>query len=1507
MRQRIIKRKTLARWLAVFVTVLLMPWSMWLSGDMGTLDAAEMTETTITPLENLEIWTPGDAGVEYGKELNNGILGTVSSEAGSLNGTAFKTKVKFPTATEIGTGNVVYINIGGTAGTSSRTYVLGAVADGDYLRLVPYSGGTVQNADIQKLTPEDFGMEGTTLLGQELEVVITTEFENYTAASGDAQATADIKVGIYINGVMYKGDYVTLSGYTITNFKKQVQIEKSEDAPGPILKPIITSPEDLTPWTPADAGFSYGTTETSGITGEVSADAGSLDGTAFKTRIKFPSAVGQGENVNLYIGGSDTTRPYLLQTLNNYVRFLTYDSGGSDANNKVIELNASDFGLTTWFGEEFELTVTTEFINYNDTKTTADVNLGLYINDVLYNGNYIKLEDYTISDSVGCFTQQIKIVYNCAAGGPIFSASSGEIVTPVLEKFDIWTPQDTGLSYGVTLTTNVGGTVDDTAGSLNGSVFQTKVLFPSGTDKNAAFLNVGGNTSARSYRLGVDPSGPGLNFLPYNGGEADVNKRIYFEPDDFNMTGDTLLGRELDLMITTEFTNAVTSEGTIKADVTVGIYINGTLYTGGYIRLIDYDVTYYRKVMQIELSEGESLTLETPDEIAFGDLNYDRACNSVDLVRGKHVLARKLYYKSFDFYRDGASGEEDLSLLRRQLLGEEPTIAYTKYLTFADFNISEDTTVSYDAEKDGLAQHSLSSDGADDNTLDGVFLEGTYNFAGQNFVLDIGKASWGGLQFQNGAGETLKYLFSNDGTAVEGTAKTVSAAVAGVDSIIGSDVDISVGFTFRNQDTTNGTVDVTIEVYIGSDYYDRFTVQDAKTTSLTRSIFMYAGASGDSITLRVGERLYNTTLGLNDFVVSGESGHTGISTAETIYTTYANNNNQKKSTVLTAAEAYTGNLDNVLLEGIYRFQGSSWILEIGAEWGGIQIVPSTGTGSLDLRYADIATSNGGKGTTILHTLTPAEANYESFLDTDIDVSVGLVFANADATTNTVDVTVEFRIGTYRKSFTVKGVSTTNLNRIIHLYTDETSDSITLVAPVATLSFDAIGGDEVLPIGGFYGPALPQSITGTNGAIYDHYTEENFEKIADAGVNLLLCPNARYDYSATEQSLVEKTLDLASKYGIGVFVTDTHFTTATTASSISQVATQIQLAKYRHKAAFCGVHVVDEPFSDNWLPSGKTAEDSSVAARWMANFAPLYQTLSKLGVVGSTNLNPRKSGNDAEYATYAAYVEEYCTTCDPAYLSFDYYVWDGDTTVANYFRNMSIVREYAGKHNIPFWSFVQAGGYWNDSAAELTENDPYVTEAKFHWNVNTALACGAKGISYFPLIQPNHFSFSSDDTPLYTRNGLIGADGSLNTWYGYAQAANKQIEKVDAVLMKAVNKGIITSGTTTFTKNASLTATDISTDTANFGAKLNAAWEELASVSGDALIGCFKHENKTALYVVNYNYASTSSSSKDTITLTFDANYKWVQTKEGVQTTVTTTDKTLTLCMAGGEGVLLVLQ
>lgn len=444
-----------------------------------------------------------------------------------------------------------------------------------------------------------------------------------------------------------------------------------------------------------------------------------------------------------------------------------------------------------------------------------------------------------------------------------------------------------------------------------------------------------------------------------------------------------------------------------------------------------------------------------------------------------------------------------------------------------------------------------------------------------------------------------------------------------------------------------------------------------------------------------------------------------------------------------------------------------------------------------------------------------------------------------------------------------------------------------------VSFEYLG-NNVMPITGFYGPYSDNEVDGSTSYISEKY----FKLIDDLGVNLIVWSNT--DYATSAKSAMEY-LRLASEHGIGVFVNDSTIVSMAGRNAISSSTLAGRIASYSNYDSFCGMYVVDEPDTSSYF--------TEPGDRSVSKYGELARDLQyDLGLNCYLNMYPMWNYTAERKTNYEKYVQEFCETLRPKVLMWDNYPFESAEGLEVYFYNMSIMREYSDKYNIPFWSYIQAGGQWNDDKGYFTSKPYYPDEGQFDWNVNTSLAFGAQGIQYYPLIQPMYYAYAgTEDSPTWDfgRNGMIGANGAPTQWYGYAQQIHTHIAAIDEVLMNAEHLGVIVNAANEGTilddtcdvSEQYVLATGVDGSSSEGTA---ACYQEIMNVDGESMIGYFDYDGKTALYVVNYDMESAQN-----ITLEFDKTYQVKQIQNAIETNVNT--QSIALDMAAGEGVLLILE
>lgn len=384
-----------------------------------------------------------------------------------------------------------------------------------------------------------------------------------------------------------------------------------------------------------------------------------------------------------------------------------------------------------------------------------------------------------------------------------------------------------------------------------------------------------------------------------------------------------------------------------------------------------------------------------------------------------------------------------------------------------------------------------------------------------------------------------------------------------------------------------------------------------------------------------------------------------------------------------------------------------------------------------------------------------------------------------------------------------------------------------------------GTDGIMPIVAFNGPIRPYH-SSEIGATYDYTTpdylhERYFKLIADCGINLVT--HFEHDYSKYPEDMI-KVLEWAEQYNFKIFVNDEGLF-----ADMGEEELTNRIAEYGHYKSFGGIKIIDEPCNDKF-PVNFDGEQK-LWVHPMRNYAPLARKLNGYkNLIGYINLLPYYYWMESTIEDYKGYVEEYLETCNPKIISYDHYPFDyleREAAMKVFFENLVIIRGYAKKYNIPFWAFAQCGSQWNFQGKPVDSQEYRPTKWEFFWSVNTELAFGAKGIEYYPLVQPYGDALYLGGGLDCDRGSILGADGEPTMWYGFVRQINRHINAVGSVLLRSENVGIIA-------------VADALKYTSGLDGILDTeSYRELISVETEAegaFIGCFDYEGKTAFYVVN---------------------------------------------------------
>ncbi len=279
--------------------------------------------------------------------------------------------------------------------------------------------------------------------------------------------------------------------------------------------------------------------------------------------------------------------------------------------------------------KKVKLMVSAEFVNSNDT--TTDVNVGIYVDGKLFNDKYITVQGIKRSLMTQNVTGNNWGEMNETLWLGIAEDERpgfGEPVTPP-EQLTVWTITDVGLKAGQCDADIHSLSGSETGDTLNGKAFHTMIQFGDTETvlEGDAYLRMNIGTD-HSNALMLDAVADGnLRLFHYAGGITKGWTLI-----TLSQVGQELVGKELYITITTEFVN---SNGT-TTDLNVGVYINGALYQGSYIKIEDVPVASLKQNFYMENwgAASEVVTVRDPfltdypqisDELTAKDFGLDNA------------------------------------------------------------------------------------------------------------------------------------------------------------------------------------------------------------------------------------------------------------------------------------------------------------------------------------------------------------------------------------------------------------------------------------------------------------------------------------------------------------------------------------------------------------------------------------------------------------------------------------------------------------------------------------------------------------------------------------------------------------------------------------------------------------------------------------------------------------------------------------------------------------------
>ena len=244
------------------------------------------------------------------------------------------------------------------------------------------------------------------------------------------------------------------------------------------------------------------------------------------------------------------------------------------------------------------------------------------------------------------------------------------------------------------------------------------------------------------------------------------------------------------------------------------------------------------------------------------------------------------------------------------------------------------------------------------------------------------------------------------------------------------------------------------------------------------------------------------------------------------------------------------------------------------------------------------------------------------------------------------------------------------------------------------------------------------------------------------------------------------LDLCRKHDLKALIYDSRINGADPAAPDFAARIDAAVADYAGHPALYGYHLIDEPGAAEFprlaaIVARLKEKDPGRLA--YINLFPNYATAGQLG-------NP----------SYEEHVDAFCKTVKPEILSYDHYALldPAQPPRPEVFPNLDVVRRKGLEYGIPFCAVVLStphGPYRNPSEADL------------RWQAWTALAYGAKGISWFTYWTPKSQEWNF-------HNGILDETGKRTEHYEQVKRLHGAIRAMGPTLRTLTSTAVYAAGT-----------------------------------------------------------------------------------------------------------------
>lgn len=252
---------------------------------------------------------------------------------------------------------------------------------------------------------------------------------------------------------------------------------------------------------------------------------------------------------------------------------------------------------------------------------------------------------------------------------------------------------------------------------------------------------------------------------------------------------------------------------------------------------------------------------------------------------------------------------------------------------------------------------------------------------------------------------------------------------------------------------------------------------------------------------------------------------------------------------------------------------------------------------------------------------------------------------------------------------------------------------------------------------------------------------------------------------------ENELDAAHRHGLrGMLVSDL-LRPGTLEDPQQTAALDALISRVSGHPGFYTYHLTDEPSASAFPALGRLVaylRERDPAHLSYINLLPTYASNEQLGTKGET------------IPAYQDHLRQYVETVRPALLSYDHYQFTNNGDQAGYFLNLALMRDQSLASGIPFMNIVQASAWGPTPLA--SPSGPRVPEPEeLRYLVNTTLAYGAQGISYYVYCYPDHLG------------GIARPDGTTTPLYTELKTQNPEFVRMARELQPLRSLGVFHTG------------------------------------------------------------------------------------------------------------------